>query len=352
MTATGSSLRRFGVPGVRDEASAFDRVAAVAEQLAVLLAAGVAAPAAWRHLGEGEDAPTPVRAAAAAAAAGDPVGEAIAAAVLDEEAAARVRRRRVPLPTPSALRDRAAGSGRGPSARDATAWRSLAAAWTVAAESGAPLAGSLRDLAEAMRDEAQTHRDATAALAGPRASAKLVTLLPVIAVGFGMLLGFDTASVLLGNPIGIACLVVGLGLLRAGAAWNRALLRRAVPDRVAPGLACDLLAIAMSGGASLERGRAIARDALERHLPGAHDADEVDAVVRLAAGAGAPIGDLLRAEARRRRREARTEGAVRAAALAVRLMLPLGACVLPAFALLGVAPLLISVVLGTLRGAV
>ena len=32
-------------------------------------------------------------------------------------------------------------------------------------------------------------------------------------------------------------------------------------------------------------------------------------------------------------------------------MLPLGACVLPAFVLLGVVPLLISVVTGTLGGA-
>jgi len=33
-------------------------------------------------------------------------------------------------------------------------------------------------------------------------------------------------------------------------------------------------------------------------------------------------------------------------------MLPLGVCVLPAFVLLGVAPLMISVISGTLGGAV
>ena len=63
------------------------------------------------------------------------------------------------------------------------------------------------------------------------------------------------------------------------------------------------------------------------------------------------MADLLRAEAARRRRTARADGAARAAALGVRLMLPLGVCVLPAFVLLGVVPLIVSVVTGTLGGA-
>ena len=64
------------------------------------------------------------------------------------------------------------------------------------------------------------------------------------------------------------------------------------------------------------------------------------------------MAELLRAEAFRVRRAARADGAARAAALGVRLMLPLGVCVLPAFVLLGVAPLMISVISGTLGGAV
>ncbi len=83
----------------------------------------------------------------------------------------------------------------------------------------------------------------------------------------------------------------------------------------------------------------------------ATDGAAADAVIALAARAGAPVAELLRAEAARLRRVARSDGAARAAALGVRLMLPLGACVLPAFVLLGVVPLLVSVVTGTLGGA-
>jgi tight adherence protein B len=232
------------------------------------------------------------------------------------------------------------------------AWAALAAAWAVASETGAPLASSLRELAGALRDDAQLRREVRAALAGPRASAKLVTTLPLVAVVFGMLLGFDTAGVLLGNPLGWACLAVGSALLWLGARWNRALAGRAAPPNASPGLELDLLAIAMSSGASVDGAIAVTRRAIATHLPGAQsDGRDIAATVRLATRAGAPVADLLRAEAFRQRRTARADGAVRAAALSVRLMIPLGVCILPAFVLLGVAPLMISVITGTLGGA-
>ncbi|WP_395243836.1 type II secretion system F family protein [Agromyces sp. MMS24-K17] len=328
VAAIAAVRARFRRP---EPGAGIDAVAAATERLAVLLAAGVPAGTAWVHLAGGPSAPEesapgardvpgdraraadPVAAAARAAGAGEPVADAIAAAD---------------------------PAGRSP-------WRSLAAAWAVAERAGAPLATSLRDLAEALRDEAQALRDLDAALAGPKASARLVTALPLIAVGFGLLLGFDTAGVLLGTPVGIGCLALGSLLLWAGATWNRRLVARAAPTGPAAGIQLDLLAIAMTGGASVDRARTIVADALAVHLPGA-DAAGADEVIHLAAEAGAPVADLLRAEARRRRRAARSEAAMRAARLSVRLMLPLGACVLPAFVLLGVAPLMISVVVGTL----
>lgn len=247
-------------------------------------------------------------------------------------------------------RDERAGVQAGAAERGA--WAALAAAWAVASETGAPLASSLRELAGALRDDAQLRREVRAALAGPRASAKLVTTLPFVAVAFGILLGFDTAGVLLGNPLGWACLAVGSALLWLGARWNRALAARAAPPNASPGLELDLLAIAMSSGASVDGAITVTRRAIATHLPGAEsDGRDIAATVRLATQAGAPVADLLRAEAFRQRRTARADGAVRAAALSVRLMIPLGVCILPAFVLLGVAPLMISVITGTLGGA-
>ncbi|MFE6963941.1 type II secretion system F family protein [Agromyces sp. NPDC057679] len=332
MIALTKLLRRRAA----DPGAGVDAIASITERLAVLLAAGVPASSAWRHVSAEDGAAGAMGTTdGCAAASGDArvLAAAAEAASQGESVAAAI----------------AVAGAAHPGA--SLAWPVLAAAWSVAAESGAPLAASLRSLAVVLRDEAQLRRDVGAALAGPAASARLVTALPPIAVVFGATLGFDTVGVLLGNPVGLACLVLGALLLWAGAGWNRRLARTASVSQADAGLELELLAIAMSSGASVERARALTRETMRTHVPHSGDGRAVDEVVALAARAGAPVAELLRAESFRVRRAARSAGAARAAALGVRLMLPLGLCVLPAFVLLGVAPLMISVVTGTLGDA-
>ncbi|WP_127792810.1 type II secretion system F family protein [Agromyces sp. LHK192] len=349
--SAASRVRRTSRAGGRSrEAAGVDRVAGIAERVAVLMGAGVPATAAWRNLAAADPADRVLAAAASAASEGDPVAPAIDAAVRAASADAARPGLRALLRSrlPAGRRSLPEGLG----AAEASGWQAVAAAWSVASATGAPLAIALNDLAGALRDEAQLRREVQAALAGPLASARLVTALPIVAVGFGVLLGFDSVGVLVAGPVGWTLLAAGGALLWAGARWNRALVARADPAGAAPGIALDLLAIAMSSGASVEASSRATDVALRTHLPGAdRAARDIAAVVEVAATAGAPVADLLRAEAHRRRRAARAAGATRTAALGVRLMLPLGACILPAFVLLGVAPLMISVVTGTLGGA-
>jgi tight adherence protein B len=336
--------RRLRLPGVvaraialrrTDPAASIDRIAAVAERLGSLLGAGLTPAAAWRNVGL-DIGSSPVRGRPGGVGPDDPDD-----AVLSAAAEAASHGGDVAEAIERAMRDH---SGVSP------AWSVLAAAWSVADAAGSPLAACLSVIAAALRDEAQLRRDARAALAGPAASSRLVAALPVIALLFGATLGFDTIGVLLGNPFGIGCLAAGSVLLWAGARWNRSLIARAAVARPAPGLELDLLAVALASGASVGRADDIVRDALRRHLPEIAGSEAAAPVLALAERAGAPVGDLLRAEAARLRGTARADGAIRAAALGVRLMIPLGCCVLPAFVLLGVAPLLISVVTGTLGG--
>jgi tight adherence protein B len=70
----------------------------------------------------------------------------------------------------------------------------------------------------------------------------------------------------------------------------------------------------------------------------------IDAVLALSQRAGVPAAELLRSEAVERRRDARARAEEQAQTLSVRLMLPLGVCVLPAFMVLGVLPLLVTVI--------
>ena len=227
-------------------------------------------------------------------------------------------------------------------------WRGLAAAWQVATEAGAPLAPSLREFAAALRDIAESDRAARVALAGPASTARMVVFLPLIGVLFGLVLGFDTLRTLFTTPFGIACLIVGVLLMLLSRWWSRRLVARARPSGALPGLRLDLVAIAVSGGGALDRAVAAVDLALERCGLAGDGAPAVEEVLALSRRAGVPAAELLRAEAGEARREARAAAQHDSARLATTLMLPLGLCVLPAFMLLGVAPLLLSVVSSTL----
>ena len=231
-------------------------------------------------------------------------------------------------------------------AQERSGWRSLAALWSVATVTGAPLANALRQVADGVIATAETERETAAALAGPRATARLVLALPLGAVIVGALLGLGTVEVLVASPLGWGCLAVGATLVAFAHRWTVRLVARATAAEASPGLDCELMAVALTAGVSADRARqtideALARTGLPQRTP------SVDAVLAVCERAGAPAGELLRAEAAELRRTARVAGRVAASVLAVRLMLPLGLCVLPAFIAVGVTPVLLGVISST-----
>jgi tight adherence protein B len=289
-------------------------IAATVQRLAVLLAAGTAPLAAWAYLGERSIAPSVARAAASGAAIPDAIAEASRETAL----------------------------------REKTIWGAVAAAWEVALAAGAPLAPTLLELSASIRDLAQAQREIAVALASPAATARLVLVLPAVGLVFGTLLGFNTIGTLLTTPIGWTCLAIGGGLLITATRWNRRMVRSAEPRDAAPGLELDLLAIAVSGGVAIDRARASVSEALAKYTADVvRPSSAIDAVLELSHRAGIPAAGLLRSEATESRREARAEVAERAQALSIRLMIPLGLCVLPAFMVLSVVPLVMTVLTAT-----
>ena len=96
----------------------------------------------------------------------------------------------------------------------------LAACWRVATESGTGLAAAVARLAESARTAEDARVDLEGQLAGPRATARLLALLPVVGIGFGVLLGSDPLGWLLTEPLGRICLGLGVLLTAAGAWWT------------------------------------------------------------------------------------------------------------------------------------
>ncbi len=105
-------------------------------------------------------------------------------------------------------------------AKDRPPLRMLAACWQVSTASGTGFAEAIGRLAAASRSSEAVRVELEGELAGPRATARMLCILPAIGVGFGVMLGSDPLSWMVTTVPGIACLVAGLGLTLAGGVWT------------------------------------------------------------------------------------------------------------------------------------
>jgi tight adherence protein B len=107
--------------------------------------------------------------------------------------------------------------------------RHVAGAWTLSERHGVPLANLLAAVHTDLRWRLTYTGRLRAALAGPRATAAVLTGLPVLGILLGELIGAGPLQVLRSGVLGQVLLLSGVGLATAGAAWARALIRSAVP---------------------------------------------------------------------------------------------------------------------------
>ncbi|MDO4900998.1 hypothetical protein [Actinomyces sp.] len=251
---------------------------------------------------------------------------------------------------------------------------------------GAPLAGVLEAVAGGVADSGHADASRRTALSGPRSTARLLALLPPVGLLLGSAIGAHPGQMLLDGGWGSALGLVGVALMAAGH-WLTARLVAAAtaPEEVDEALVLDLAGAALAAGASVPGtlqalgqaledeelgivGRALllGADWEEAWRAGCEAEDDDDE--RIGSGSGRPAGrDGERRHARleaclrpgwedgaspaplltgtaaslRAGRQAADEEA--AERLAVRLVLPLGTCFLPAFIILGIVPVVMSV---------
>lgn len=234
---------------------------------------------------------------------------------------------------------------------DAPAWRVLAAALFIAERSGAPPASAMERIAQSLAAIESAAERRSVLLTGPRATITLVSALPLLAVAFGALLGFDPFAVLLG-PAGAVVLPTGFTLLAAGVAWASALVRRIERSQQIAGVEPELAWIALQGGGPPGPALRLVADAsscfsAEWLRVDALVGDGVTRRVLLTAqDTGVAAGQLLLSEAAAERERALRALERAAERLGITILIPIGACVLPAFVVLGVLPVLLSMLGG------
>lgn len=259
---------------------------------------------------------------------------------------------------------------------------------------GAPLATSLERAAEHAEERIDALLGRQSALAAPRATGRILSWLPLLGLGLGVLMGSDPVGVLTGSILGVLTGLLGLGLAFAGRRWTAALVHRAEAESIRPStgaanaeseaekpaspagavpvdtaLVLELLAAQLRAGlAPLAALGTLAEALNSRPLhtvcqrlqmgsgwgsawsgPAAGTSGELREALAPAYTGGAPSTALLLSLADAHRLSERRAAERAAGKLSVALVVPLGLCSLPAFICLGIVPILISL-LPTLTG--
>lgn len=259
---------------------------------------------------------------------------------------------------------------------------------------GAPLATSLERAAEHAEERIDALLGRQSALAAPRATGRILSWLPLLGLGLGVLMGSDPVGVLTGSILGALTGMLGLGLAFAGRRWTAALVHRAEVESARPStrvanaeseteksasptgsapvdtaLVLELLAAQLRAGLAPLAALGTLAEALNSRAlhtvcqrlqmgsnwgsawsgSAAGTFGELRDALAPAYTGGAPSTALLLSLADAHRLSERRAAERAAGKLSVALVVPLGLCSLPAFICLGIMPILISL-LPTLTG--
>ena len=248
---------------------------------------------------------------------------------------------------------------------------------------GAPLATSLERAAEHAEERIDALLGRQSALAAPRATGRILSWLPLLGLGLGVLMGSDPVGVLTGSILGTLTGLLGMGLAFAGRRWTASLVHRAEVESAASNgaeqtsnvppvdtaLVLELLAAQLRAGLAPLAALGTLAEALNSRAlhtvcqrlqmgsgwgsawsgSAAGTFGELRDALAPAYTGGAPSTALLLSLADAHRLSERRAAERAAGKLSVALVVPLGLCSLPAFICLGIVPILISL-LPTLTG--
>jgi tight adherence protein B len=197
--------------------------------------------------------------------------------------------------------------------------------------------------------EQQQENEAKLRMAGtvPKATARLVLLLPLGSSLLGQLLGLGSISVFFESMPALVSLLIGLLLLMAAQAWSQRIMLSANRLQQGDQIVLDAIALCLDAGLPLHQSQDMV---LTRYVKffevevSEQTKSEIAELVHFSHFSGAPIAKLFRNRAEESRRQATHAQNEILERVSIRLLAPLAIFVLPAFVLITVLPISISLI--------
>lgn len=224
--------------------------------------------------------------------------------------------------------------------------RSLRYLLRVAQDVGSAVAGEIDQVASIYLNRERAIQRIAVAQTGPKASARLVLWLPLATLCLAQLTGLDIVQAVSKNQILVISFGLGGLLLAVAKLISGKLIKKATPTNDNLGFFLLGVALACSGGISLHKAQNKSLEIYKEifnQIPTRHELQLCAEALHTATHTGARVGELLRASAEEMQRESATRSEVKIEKLNIRLLLPLGFAVLPAFILIAVIPLTVSI---------
>jgi tight adherence protein B len=218
---------------------------------------------------------------------------------------------------------------------------------TISQRFGAAISAELHNAAELYSERERAVNRLEVVCTGPKASTKLVIWLPLITLGLAQLAGIGVTQALLTKPILLFSIGLGVILLTLAKAVSARQIQRAWPKQESYGFFLQGLALALSSGLNINRAQNLVFEIYTEVYQAEPLQDELNILSEITAlveHSGTRLSSLLLQQAQELQRTAFSLAEQKIERLQLKLLLPLGLLVLPAFVFIAIAPLTVSLI--------
>jgi len=195
---------------------------------------------------------------------------------------------------------------------------------------GGQLAPNLDRLAAVIQSREQNRTELDLAVAGPKASSRLILSLPILVFLGAGIAGIPIFKTLASPSLVWASLILGGILFWLGSRWTNRLLEKAAPRPDDPGLMYDFLALAVRAGLPVNAAKELVSSLFGEIR--FSELQEIDT------STGIAVHELLLERANSLRSDQFNADRLKIQKTSVKVLWPLGLTVLPAFVLIAIIP--------------